>query len=134
MFHASPKFMEKLEAETKTSSSLPPEHRAFLDAARTGDAQKVRQLLANGVPVDVREDFAPGRYYEQSEQTALMYAAAEGHLEVIRILLKAGASVNAIDKMFSREFGGEQTALHYAARKPNVAVVEELLNAGADVN
>jgi ankyrin repeat protein len=135
MFHASPKFVEKLEAETKTSSTLPPDQRAFLDAARTGDVEKVRQLLAKGVPVDTREDYAQGRdYYEQSEQTALMYAAGGGHLEVVRILLKAGANVNAIDKMFSREYGGEQTALHYAARQSNVAVVEELLNAGADPN
>jgi ankyrin repeat protein len=133
MFKASPKFLEKLEAGTKTSSTLPPDQRAFLDAAKTGDLDKVRELLAKGVPVDTREDFAVDRdHYQQSEQTALMYAAGGGHLEVVRILLQAGANVNAIDKMFSREYGGEQTALHYAARQSNVAVVEELLNAGAD--
>lgn len=134
MFKASPKFMEKLEAETKTSSTLPPDQRAFLDAARTGDADKVRELLAKGVPVDVREDFPPSEFYEQKEQTALMYAARGGHLETVRVLLKAGANVNAIDKMVSREAGGEQTALHYAALQPNVAIAEELLNAGADPN
>jgi ankyrin repeat protein len=134
MFQASPKFLEKLEAASKSSSALPSDQRAFLDAARTGDANKVRELLAKGVPVDVREDFAPSEYYEQSEQTALMYAAGGGHLEIVRTLLKAGADVKAIDKMHSRIFGGEQTALHYAARQPNVAVVEELLNAGADPN
>jgi|GEM_PF-3856619 len=134
MFRASPKFLEKLEAKTKSSSALPPDHRAFLDAARTGDAAKVRELLAKGVPVDAREDFAPDDYYQQSEQTALMYAASEGHLEIVRLLLKAGANVNSVDKMFSREYGGEKTALHYAAGQSNVAIVEELLNAGADPN
>jgi uncharacterized protein len=124
--------MEKLEAQSKSSSTLPPVPRAFLDAARTGDADKIRELLAKGVPVDLREDFC--LHYHQNEQTALMYAAGAGHLEIVRILLKAGANVNAIDKMESREDGGEQTALHYAARQPNVAVVEELLNAGADPN
>jgi uncharacterized protein len=134
MFKASQKFMEKLEAETETESKLSRDHRTFLDAARTGDVDKVRQLLGKRVPVDVREDFAPSEYYQQSEQTALMYAAGGGHLEVVRVLLKAGATVSAIDKMFSREYGGEKTALHYAAQQANVAVVEELLNAGADVN
>lgn len=132
MFHASPKFMEKLEADSKSESTLPPDHRAFLDAARAGDAGKVRELLAKGVPVDVREDFCT--HYMQNEQTALMYAAGDGHLEIVRILLKAGADVKAVDKMMSREDGGEQTALHYAARQPNASVVEELLNAGADPN
>jgi len=134
MFKASPKLMEKLEAESKSSSTLPPDQRAFLDAARTGDAQRVRELLAKGVPADVREDFAPNEYYEQSEQTALMYAAAGGHLEIVQLLLKAGVDVKAIDKMRSREWGGEQTALHYAACQPNIAIVEELLSAGADPN
>jgi ankyrin repeat protein len=132
MFNASPKFMEKLEAQSKSSSTLPPDQRAFLDAARAGDAGKVRELLAKGVPVDLREDFCV--HYHQNEQTALMYAAGGGHLEMVRLLLKAGADVKAIDKMISRESGGEKTALHYAAEQPNVAVVEELLNAGGDPN
>src|SRR3954471_1807072 len=98
MFKASPKFVEKLEAETKTSSTLPPDQRAFLDAAKAGDIDKVREMLDKGVPVDTREDYTVDRdYYQQSEQTALMYAAGGGHLEVVRILLKAGANVNAID-------------------------------------
>ena len=124
--------MEKLEAQSKSTSSLPPDHRAFLDAAHNGDIEKIRELLAKGVPVDVREDFC--LYYHQNEQTALMYAAGGGHLEIVQILLKAGASVNVPDKLTSRESGGEQTALHYAAMQPNVAIVEELLKAGADPN
>src|SRR5215471_6314998 len=115
MFRASPAFLAKLEARSPSASKLPSAYRAFLDASGAGDVEKVRGLLAKGVPVDVREDFSV--HYHQSEQTALMYAAGEGHLEVMRVLLKAGASVQAIDKMHSREDGGEQTALHYAARR-----------------
>src|SRR5258708_2635266 len=132
MFHASPKLLEKLESESKSKSTLPPDQRALLDAARTGDADKVRELLAKGVPVDVREDFCV--HYVQNEQTALMYAAGAGHLEVIRLLLTAGASITAVDKNMSREDDGAQTPLHYAARQTNIAVIEEFLNAGADVN
>jgi len=132
MLHASPKFLEKLEAKSKSSSTLPPDHRAFLDAAWTGDSAKISELLAKGVPVDVREDFCT--HYLQNEQTALMYAAAGGHLEIVRTLLHAGASVSAVDKNMSREDEGERTALHYAVRQKNVAVLEELLGAGADIN
>ena len=132
MFSASSKFLDKLNAQSKSASTLAPEQRAFLDAARTGDSDKIRELLAKGVPVDVREEFCLS--YAQNEQTALMYAAGGGHLEVVRVLLKAGASVTAVDKMVSREDGGEKTALHYAAGQSNPAVVEELLRAGADPN
>lgn len=132
MFHASPALLAKLEAKSKSSSTLPPDQRAFLDAAVAGDAAKIRELLARGVPVDVREDFC--RHFLQSEQTALMYAAANGHLETVQILLKAGASVTAVDKNLSRDDEGGQTPLHYAARQKNSAVIEELCNAAADVN
>ena len=132
MFRPSPKFLENVDAQSKSSSTLPPDHRAFLEAARSGDADRIRELLAKGVPVDLREDFSVR--YSQSEQTALMYAAGGGHLEVVRLLLKAGADVNAIDKVMSREDGGQNTALHYAAGHSNVAVVEELLNSGANLN
>lgn len=114
MFRASSAFLARLEARNPSASKLPPDHRAFLDAAGAGDVEKIRELLAEGVPVDVREDFSV--HYSQIDQTALMYAAGEGQFEVVRLLLKAGASISAIDKMLSREDGGEQTALHYAAR------------------
>lgn len=96
MFHASPKFLEKLEAQSKSASTLPPDQRAFLDSAQNGDIASVSELLRKGVPVDVREDFC--LHYHQNEQTALMYAAGHGHLEIVRILLNAGASVSATDK------------------------------------
>jgi len=82
--------------------------------------------------VDVREDFCV--HHLQNEQTALMYASGGGHLEIVRVLLKAGASVSTVDKNMAREDEGAQTALHYAARQKNLAIIEELLKAGADIN
>ena len=111
---------------------LTASERAFLDAAHGGDVEKIRELLAAGVSVDVREDAC--KHFLQNEQTALMYAAAQGHLEIVRMLLKAGADVKATDKSRHGEDIGEQTALHYAARQPNAAIVEELLNAGAGID
>jgi uncharacterized protein len=132
MFRASPAFLAKLEAGSKSASTLPPEQRAFLAAAKNGDANLVRESLAKGVPVDVREDFPT--YMLAEEQTALMYAAWSGHLEIVRLLLKAGANVSAFDKGNASTDEGMCTALHYAVKGGNPAVIEELLNAGADVN
>ena len=61
--------------------------------------------------------------------SALMLAASNRHLPVVRLLLSAGAVVQA------RARGGERpgaTALHLAARAGPLVVVEALLSAGAD--
>jgi ankyrin repeat protein len=110
---------------------LKPNEREFVDATSTGDASKVRALLKRGVPVDVLDnrDAPMGR-------TALMHAAENGHLEVVKILVDAGANVSAKDKAvptFPEVAHGRQ-ALHYAVRNKNVSVPEMLLDAGADPN
>ncbi|RDD33882.1 Phosphocholine transferase AnkX [Wolbachia endosymbiont of Cylisticus convexus] len=58
-----------------------------------------------------------------------MHAAAwEGDLEVVKLLLKHEADVNA------RNLGlGENTPLHFAAWKGDLEVAEVLLKHGADV-
>ena len=60
-------------------------------------------------------------------QTALMWAAAEGHAAVIDALVARGANVDA------RSNGGF-TPLLFAAREGRIAAVEALLKAGADMN
>lgn len=107
---------------------LPPNERAFLSAVKSGDIVKVQELLAKGVPVDVR-DVGDTPW----DQTALMYAAENGHLDIVRFLLKAGANVSAKDKGH-REVGGGEQPLHYAMRGKNLAIAEELLAAGAKPN
>src|SRR4029077_522779 len=59
-------------------------------------------------------------------QTALMWAAAEGNVEAIDTLIKAGADLHArLDSGF--------TALLFAAREGRTGAVKALLKAGADV-
>ncbi len=55
-------------------------------AARSGSLPAVRLLLDRGVDVNATDVF--------QQETALMWAAAEGHTEVVDALLKSGADPN----------------------------------------
>jgi ankyrin repeat protein len=79
----------------------------------------VRALLAEGADVNVSAHW--------QRQTPLMWAAAEGHAEVVQTLLKKGADVHA-----RTQYGS--TALLLAARKGDVETARALLRGGADVN
>ena len=59
--------------------------------------------------------------------TALMMAAEEGNLPVVKVLLEAGALVNACDK-------DGRTPLFDAAQRGHLDVMQELLKRGADPN
>jgi ankyrin repeat protein len=64
---------------------------------------------------------------DRKGQTALMWAAAEGHADVVTALLKAGAN-------FRTPLPSGFTPLLFAAREGRIDVVRVLLKAGADVN
>jgi ankyrin repeat protein len=65
---------------------------------------------------------------EKRGQTALMWAAAEGHGQVVDLLIKAGADIHATlpDSGF--------TPFFFAVREGRTGVVRQFLKAGADVN
>lgn len=90
-----------------------------MTAARAGSEEVVEALIANGADVNHREGL--------SGQTALMWAAAEGHAPVVRALLEAGADLEA-------RLASGFTALLFAVREGRRAVLSELLGAGADPN
>jgi photosystem II stability/assembly factor-like uncharacterized protein len=95
---------------------------ALSEAARRGDAAKVRELLDEGLAVDTRF-----RY----NRTALSFAADRGHVDVVKLLLERGADINAKDTFYNA------TPLSWAVnpamdRKPQHAeVVKLLLQRGA---
>ena len=62
-----------------------------------------------------------------SGANALHWAAADGHQQVVQLLLANGADVNAVE-------GGGRTALHIAAIQGHQGVVKQLIDAGAPVN
>ena len=72
------------------SSSLSREEQKLLDAARGGSVKAVRRLVGTkGVCIDVRN---------KQGNTPLLQASGRGHIEVVRVLLGAGAVVDAVNK------------------------------------
>jgi ankyrin repeat protein len=93
----------------------------------------VRLLLARGVDVNAAET------YQQT--TALMWAAAENHLDIVDLLIEAGADVNRQayvtslkDRKNADHPSGGFTPLMWAARAGNEAMVRRLVTRGANVN
>jgi ankyrin repeat protein len=95
--------------------------RSICNYASLGDLQKVQAILKKS-PQAVHGDGTPTN---ASGYTALHYAARGGHLAVVRVLLDAGAAVNAATA------AGLATPLHRAAFCGHAAVVDALLAAGA---
>ena len=90
-----------------------------MTAARTGKVDAVRVLLARGADLHAKE---PRR-----GQTAIMWAAVEGHVEVLEELIKAGADFRTpLDSGFS--------PLMFAVRQGHIGAAKALLKAGVDVN
>ena len=110
-----------------------PEHPIFA-AVKALDVEALRRELAAGVDPDMYED---SPYYPdtpllcavRSRSASDAYQIRE-RLEIISLLLEAGASVDLVASV-------EQTPLHHAAHSESQAfhaVVGALLEAGADVN
>ena len=61
-----------------------------------------------------------------SGNTALHYCCANGHTEIVQVLIDAGSSVAAANNSGS-------TSLHYASLTGQIGAVRILVNAGADL-
>ena len=89
---------------------------ALSEAARRGDAAKVKQLLDDGV--DVNTKF---RY----DRTALSFAADRGHLEVVKLLSSAAPTLNVKDTFYNAtaaDLGGQPgDGTHATARRDREA-------------
>nr|CAG4644619.1 EOG090X02DA [Leptodora kindtii] len=93
-------------------------HEELVKAAANGDAQKVDEILKRA-DADVNGVFAG--------HTALQAASQNGHLEVIKILLRYKCDVEIEDKDGDR-------AVHHAAFGDEPSVMELLAHTGADLN
>ncbi|EGV94823.1 GA-binding protein subunit beta-2 [Cricetulus griseus] len=122
----------------------------LLEAARKGQDDEVRTLMANGAPFTT--DWlgtsplhlaAQYGHYSTAEvllragvsrdartkvdRTPLHMAAADGHAHIVELLVRSGADVNAKDML-------KMTALHWATEHHHRDVVELLIKYGADVH
>ena len=113
----------------------------LMSAARTGSVEVVEQLLAYDADVNAAE---MGRH-----QTALMWAVAQEHPAVVRVLLEHGADIHARTMIWDqlentagntnpvgnfRMSHGGSTPLLFAARNGDVETAKVLVDAGAHVN
>jgi ankyrin repeat protein/L-ascorbate metabolism protein UlaG (beta-lactamase superfamily) len=102
-------------------AGLPAAAGQIHDAAAAGDKAKVAALLA----ADRTAVNAPGD--DQFKSRPLHVAAEKGRLEIARLLLDAGATVDGFDS-------DQSTPLDVAAKEGHQEVVALLLERGADVN
>ncbi|CAB1351067.1 unnamed protein product [Coregonus sp. 'balchen'] len=122
----------------------------LLEAARKGQDDEVRTLMANGAPFTT--DWlgtsplhlaAQHGHYSTAEvllragvsrdartkvdRTPLHMAASEGHTLIVDLLVRSGADINAKDML-------KMTALHWATQNGHQRVAETLVKHGADVH
>lgn len=91
-------------------------------AAEVGDPHAVRLMLESGAKPD-----RPSVRGGSERETALMAAAAGGHVEVLQLLLQWGADPNAVDSL-------GRTALVYGIVAAQPEAVRILLQTGARPN
>ncbi|XP_077292277.1 uncharacterized protein LOC143915477 [Arctopsyche grandis] len=85
-------------------------------AAQCGDVKRVKKLAVKGVDL-----------LDAAGYTALHHAARAGHLEVCRLLIDLGASVNVQTR------AALATPLHRAASAGKLEVVKLLMTSGGDL-
>lgn len=160
-----------LRAGADANTALPDGETILMTASKTGSVDIVRALLGqtdDAALANATETTEVGAGYASATpraadnradpnakegwygQTALMWAAAEGHADVVAALIEAGANVNEHSDLFDApephpdrlEGGfaypqiprGQLTALHFASRQGRLEAARTLIDAGADLN
>jgi ankyrin repeat protein len=100
--------------------ALFPKNERLRWAASEGNTTRVRNLVARGAQVNSGDE---------DGITPLMLAAAAGHEETVRELIRLGADVN----IKAHPYPGD-TALYYAVLNNHPGVIKILLDSGADPN
>src|SRR4030095_14051425 len=99
------------------AAAAPPA--TVVDAARTGDWNAVRSLVAANKAAVNMPDIDGTR--------ALHWAIRAGEADIVELLLKAGADATAKDRL-------DVTPLFLAAMNGDGVIMRKLLNAGANAN
>jgi ankyrin repeat protein len=108
-----------LDAGANPNTPIATGETPLMTCASTGSRDAVAMLIARGADVNATEPV--------QHQTALMWAVAEHHPDVVRTLVEHTANIRARTR---KGF----TALHFAAREGEIESARLLLAAGVDVN
>ncbi len=127
-----------LKAGADANASVTEGESALMTAARSGSVEAAKVLLDHGAKVDARESW--------HSQTALMWAVAERHPDMVKELIAHGADVNAVSNVnqWERQNTSEPrekwlplgglTPLLFAAREGCVDCARILLDNGAKID
>ena len=131
-----------LTAGANANAALPSGETVLMTASRSGSASAVRSLVAHGAQVNTTE--------QTRGQTALMWAVAQQHPDVVGALVELGADVQLRSdplprRVHTRTAGfnpigvldivqGGYTPILFAARHGNLEAATHLVAAGADVD
>ncbi|XP_061313719.1 M-phase phosphoprotein 8 isoform X1 [Pezoporus flaviventris] len=114
-------FQKHLDGEDENRLSTKPISNTLLrDAVKSGDYMTVKMALSSNEEYNLDQE-------DPSGMTLVMLAAAGGHDDLLRVLIRKGAKVNGRQK-------NGTTALIHAAEKNYLTTVAILLEAGAFVN
>jgi uncharacterized protein len=125
-----------LTAGVSVNATGPYGETALHTCARAGNVEGSKALIARGASLDAGDNWRG--------QTPLMWATAQGHPDVMRVLIEAGADVNARSTIIVWERQrtseprdkwlppGGLTPLLFAAREGCVDCTKVLLSSGAD--
>lgn len=127
-----------LKAGARVESANAEGETPLMVVARSGNVEAAKVLLQRRANVNAVEQWGG--------QTALMWATAQKHPDMVKVLIKAGAQVNARATVrdWPRRITAEGrpkdllhaglTPLLYAAREGCIECARHLLAAGADIN
>jgi ankyrin repeat protein len=88
----------------------------LIAAAYMGNSELVSSLISQNIDLNLMS---------YDGYTALMYAIKNGHLDVVNLLIEAGANLNLV---------GRETALICGVMRRDQNLVEFLLSSGANIN
>ncbi len=94
-------------------------HQAFFKAIKKGDIEKIRSCIEN------KPDLVHAKIVD--DDTVLHLAVGIGGRNIVELLIKKGANVNAVNSY-------KQTPLHYAFYKKSKEMAALLLDNGAHIN
>ncbi|KAG1714717.1 GA-binding protein subunit beta-1 [Nymphon striatum] len=94
----------------------------LLESAKSGESEDVTLLMTNGAPFTTDWEILK----LQLGSSPLHLAAQNGHIDTVKILIRAGISRDASTKL-------SRTSLHLAAQEGHWEIVDFLLKSGADI-